>query len=638
MNSNLIPDLEPFAAVSLDAVAWDPGLVSSLHDDLLRLGGLIAARGKSVTMIDLPEGCKVLDSALSSGWMDYRKLPKTFGSSKDPSKILFSCLWEKIFDENGLIRQDPDINHVFFLRQFLTLAKKVREDCSETAIHVAVQDFTRIEAEARSPTLWWDSDDLCDHHDLGLLSWLDGYRGSGDWFSDREPTPKGLINLFGRVTDSIVVGFGELDPYSLRPRHGPGAVADARSGTDKYLFPYWPRKLDQLFPFEYFTQSRDDLHLELSVRVSPHEPPARLLAVPKDLKGPRLIASEPIAHQYIQQALMRWIRENLPKPLALCINFLDQEPSRQSALRASESGQQATVDLSSASDRLTCWVVERAFRKHPVMLRALHASRTRTVKNCTGVGEEFYLRLKKFAAMGSATTFPVQSIVYACVAIASVLFEEGRRPTYSNICRAARQVRVFGDDIVMPSLAVRNLDQLMTYLGLKLNMRKTHVSGHFRESCGMDAYKGYDVTPIHPELLELGTAPNDLVAWIDIVNNAYLKGLWHFSSWMLSQVPLKKRELIPVSRESLGCITLRTHQDVLVSQRCRVNSSLHRQEVLGFQDTSRTDRRRRDTYASLLQYFLEEPDPEIKWSSGFNVRNRSLLRKRWVPIYREVER
>lgn len=625
-----VAGLKPLAAILLDIAVWDSNLRPHFDKCFQRLLKLVETRGLPIIMIDLPDMGKVYDFGLSSGFFDWDKVPRSLGTLHSKEGVLFQKLLEKSFDDGGNILPNIDPNIVFFTRQVCYFAKKVEIACSDSAVHDAVVEFKRIDEQLRRPSLEWHLDELNVAY-LRQLSFLDGYRDSPDLISHRDMCPRPLLSVLGTVCDLI---FGSLRVPTwddLRPRHGPGATADAKTGSDKYRFPSWPRKLDQSFPFEMFSQSREDMHLETTTSMSHQEFPSRLLAVPKTLKGPRLIASEPVSHQYAQGALMRWIGDFMPDPLQNCISLRDQEPSRSLAMQASKDGKTATIDLSSASDRLSCWTVERVFRSNPEFLLLLHSVRTRWLVNATKVGERFFLKLKKFATQGSAVTFPVQSIVYASIAIAALLYEEGRKPTKQNVRKASRRVRVFGDDIIMPSHAVWSLVLLLSHLELKANMGKTHVKGFFRESCGMDAYEGTDVSPVYIRSLELGSAPSALVSWVDVSNNAYVKGLWTLAHWMQGEIPEKLRKIIPVSDQDLGCVSLRTYLNGSIYSRLRTNRFLHREETLGLQATTREIRRRRDDEQSLLQYFLEKPHPDTKWSSGWVARRSSLLRKTWVP-------
>lgn len=640
--TNLVASLPLHAALFKDIAAYDGDLQQSLEHDLRRLEALTETRGYIFMMIDLPEAGKVVDFALSRSYIDWSALPKSFGKAKPYPKFL-GGLFSRVFSEDGTLYSGVDINHIYFLRQVLYLAKKVEKECSDAAILAEVNAFHEVDCSLRSPSLPWDLDRLWDslgYHNFTKRRphFVDGYKDSPDLISHRDECPQALLRKLQEVSDRVISRYPEFDWRELKPRHGPGAVADAKSGTDKYLFPSWPRKLDGIFPYQFFAQSREDMHHEVDQALSLNEPPAKLFAVPKTLKAPRMIASEPVAHQYIQLGMMRWLRKYLPKPLQYSIDFLDQQPSRDACTEASKQGTIATVDLSAASDRLSCWVVERIFRTNPTVLEALHACRTRWLRNATDVGFPYFLVLKKYAPMGNGTTFPVQSICYAIISIAALLYEEGTKVSQDSIVKAARRIRVFGDDIILPSSAVTTLALLLRHLQLKVNIMKTHYVGHFRESCGQDSYGGVDVTPLYLSALELGGTADALASWVDVSNNAYLKGLWHLSDAMVQQIPAQMRKLLPLSRvkrysyeHGSGCLSLCSYGPVSHGQ-VRFNPKLHRDEILGLTFQGGHKRHRRDSHQSLLQYFVEEPSPEINWSSGYDVRSKRIrLRKRWVP-------
>ena len=630
--TNNVSDLSLYAALFLDIVAWDEGLQEALIRDYHWLVANVASRGISFCMIDMPEAGKTVDSALSGGRLWRGMLPSSFWKARVPFRefLFLSELLDKVFDDEGFLRPDVETKAIRFLRQVLYLAKKVEKECGDAATLAEVETYRQLDASLRSPSLCWLGDAL--DFPERKLSLRDGYRSSRDMLSYRDQIPVRLLSYIQKTADILTSRFPVVDWRDVQPRHGPGAVADQRSGKDKYTFPAWPAKLERIFPFNYFGMSREDLSPPDVTYPPNRECPVRLLAVPKTLKGPRMIASEPVAHQYIQLGLMRWFRENLPKPLLKSISFKNQDHSRDLCLKASLDGRLATVDLSSASDRLSCWVVERIFRSNPSILEALHACRSRWLVNATGLGEQYFITLKKYAPMGNGTTFPVQSIVYAIISIACSIYEKGESVTYQTICSHARDIRVFGDDIILPSLAVPSLVQALDHLDLRVNRAKTHFLGHFRESCGMDAYKGVDVTPLYARGLEPGTTATSLVSWVDVCKNAALKGLPNLSYHMEGMIPHELRSLLPRSTENLGCLTLWSYFPGTYGGKRRYNKRLHRWEVLGLQAQTKDVRRKRESYANLLQYFIEAPAPDSFWSSGFVVRKRSLLRKRWVPI------
>jgi hypothetical protein len=627
-------DLALFAALSQDIAAWDSGLQDPMQEYLSYMQRMVLTRGVSFIMIDMPQACKLVDHGLSSEYLDFATLPMTFGYRRERGRFFLGALFRQVWDHKGRLFEDVDPQLVYFLRQYLVLAKKVKRDCSDAATLVEVNNFLKDDNCLPVPSGTWYADELDVSSKLSLT---DGYRDTRKSLFEEVFVPHSLLQTVQRVADLVVSRLPVLDRDMLRPKHGPGAVSDAKTGEDKYLFPFWPKKLDMVFHAELYRQSREDLHLEdPSIQSSPVEPPARLLAVPKTLAGPRLIASEPTAHQFIQQGLMRWLRDNLPSQLKLCIDFLDQEPSRAFCLRASATGMHASVDLKSASDRVSCWLVERIFRRSPSLLEALHASRTRIVVNGTGVGEDFHLLMRKFAPMGSAVTFPVQSIIYAICVMGTILYDRGMRVSSRNVTAVARELRVFGDDIIMPSMQTHLVASLFALLGLKVNMMKTHHAGFFRESCGMDAFKGIDITPIKVSSLSLLNTAEGLQSWIDTHNLFVSKGLTNLAKHCESVVPESIRKLIPRSPTPISSLYF-LDPVLTAASKNRFNPELQRWETWALCVQVTPVRKKRDTNMSLLQYFLEAPSPDFMgltpvWSEGYNVRNRSRLRKRWVSL------
>jgi hypothetical protein len=354
-----------------------------------------------------------------------------------------------------------------------------------------------------------------------------------------------------------------------------------------------------------------------------------LIAVPKTQKGPRLIAAEPVAHQWIQQLVKNQLEARLADtPLKNCISFRDQSPNGKLAMQGSKDGSFATIDLSSASDRLSLRTVERAFRSNLTILTALHACRTRWL-SYRSEDEEFFLKLNKFAPMGSAVTFPVQSIIYAMIAITAIILDSGKTVTSSSIEWASHQVRVFGDDIIVPTHACKLTIKLLQEQGLVVNTDKTFYTGRFRESCGVDAFMGHDVTP--PYILEYDglDQPGKIASLVKTRNNFYLKGYWHTAYWLQSLVPSVARLLpdIPACRDAFGissCLGEDTHH-----LRRRYNEALHRYEVKTFILVAKKKTVAPEGYSRLLQWFIEKPRADILWDGGQVVKSDVYSRLGW---------
>jgi hypothetical protein len=378
-------------------------------------------------------------------------------------------------------------------------------------------------------------------------------------FADYGVENSRVLDVVQLVCDYVTSSFGEFNPEEWRPKHGRGAVSDAQLGKAfKYAFPTWPERLETIFPIADFgfanvglwadSVSNGDLAFENL------EVPGRLITVPKDMKGPRLIAAEPTSHQYCQQAILAFlVRMVHTGCLRSLINFRDQGPSRTMALQASHDQAYATIDLSHASDSVSCWLVERVFRRNKTLLSALMATRTSSVMFPNG--DTFELR--KFSTMGAATTFPVQTIFYACVCIAAeVICKVGNGSDFDYLNCIRNEVvssRVFGDDIIVPTDAAKLVIEILTYLGFKVNQTKSFWEGNFRESCGMDAYAGVDVTPTYVLDLFDEARPTTLASVRECSNNLFVGGWWNTARQLESTVPQSLRDKIPVVSAGSGC-------------------------------------------------------------------------------------
>jgi len=289
------------------------------------------------------------------------------------------------------------------------------------------------------------------------------------------------------------------DPLDIRPCHGGGATACHTPNWEKWhKLKYYP-KLDAIFSYsDYFFLSYTHLADEMGLLENSQDmcvPRARVVLVPKDSRGPRVISCEPAEMMFIQQGLMRKLYEIVEShPLSRGqINFTDQSINNSLAKLASEKNHLATIDLTDASDRVSLSLVRQVFPENWV--KCLEACRSEE----TTLPDGSVVKLNKFAPMGSSCCFPVEALVFWASAQAAIhmnqvrmMNREGLNLTAISTC----PVYVYGDDIITPSnyagVVVRGLERI----GLAVSPNKTFVDGPFRESCGGDYHKGYDVTPV----------------------------------------------------------------------------------------------------------------------------------------------
>lgn len=277
-----------------------------------------------------------------------------------------------------------------------------------------------------------------------------------------------------------------VDPRDIRPCHGGGATACRTENWDKWHKLRYYKKLDEFFPYsDYFFFSSTHLVDELQSLENSQEcnPQARVCLVPKDSRGPRIISCEPAELMFIQQGLMRLLYRVIETHYSTAgqINFTDQSINRELARSSSITGEECTIDLKDASDRVSLNLVRAVFP--PVWVEALEACRSEE----TLLPDGTVVKLNKFAPMGSSCCFPVEALVFWACAKAAI-----RR----RFPRSRDLVYVYGDDIITASYLYDVVKIGLERIGLLVNVNKSYAKGPFRESCGGDYHKGYEVTPV----------------------------------------------------------------------------------------------------------------------------------------------
>jgi hypothetical protein len=146
--------------------------------------------------------------------------------------------------------------------------------------------------------------------------------------------------------------------------------------------------------------------------------------------------------------------------------------------------------------------------------------------------------LKKFASMGSALCFPIESMYFYTICVAALLKVQNLPLSHANVFLVSRDVHVYGDDLIVPStFANAVLDYLQKY-NCKVNDSKTFIEGNFRESCGVDAYAGDLVTPtyLRKQRPKNKRQVSELISWTATANLFYKKGYWRTASLLYLSV------------------------------------------------------------------------------------------------------
>lgn len=481
--------------------------------------------GLSFLTITLPSLGKDFEQALSRGRIDsdlFRNFKKRL---KNPAFL--QGLFSRVFDQTtGRICDDPDVAAIEGIRQIAYSFKKLEINCDSRRVRRAIEGFK--------------SDELVFEEALP------------------ESDVIGFVNVSNCLWYNLVGGAFHLQPLKMIPKHGPGATQEGASGNQKYRHFVWHDRLENFFPMADFCFSNAEACIDseeiqdVKVVSEEWEKPVRVVTVPKTLKAPRIIAIEPVCMQYTQQAIAQRLIMALESSEIAGghVNFRDQTINQRLAMSASVDGKLATLDLSSASDRVPYSLAIRMFDGNPDLRDAISACRSK--RALTPDGE--ILHLKKFASMGSALCFPVEAMYFYTICVKALLEKRNLPVTFSNALKVSRDVFVYGDDIIVPTHdAPAVIDHLHKYY-CKVNVSKSFWTGRFRESCGTDAFAGELVTPTYIKQLP----PHDrrhakqIISWVKTSNLFYKRGYWQTSALLLQYVEALLGELPIVSPNAAG--------------------------------------------------------------------------------------
>lgn len=491
----------------------------------------IAARfeheGESFLTIALPAFCKGFERALANE----RATPDLFQGFKWRRGLpcFLQGFLELVFDRStGKLLLEPNIEAIRAVRQVTLWLGKLFEVCDSDRLTASITAFEEVEST------------------LGELDCQVELSAS---------LSKVAVKHFGSSLSRI-----DQDVYAGRlfGNHGPGATADRVRGNAKFRIRRWTERLDVSFPaVDHVIPGYGHYRLIDSIKWdSPgSELPVRVVAVPKTAAKARIIAIEPTHMQYMQQALLRLFKREFSGSSPF-IDLNDQGKNQELARIGSLDGSVSTIDLSDASDRVTLQLVRSVFARFPWLLEALEATRTQRARLPGGK----IIHLKKFASMGSATCFPVESIVFATIALLSVEYYAEQTGAGNHLVkRWLQKTQVFGDDIVIPTAVVPTCLIFLEAFGLKVNAHKSFWTGEFRESCGKEYFRGNDVTVarLRKRLPAGKQHAREVASMVSFRNHLYNRGYWLVAMELdkglkeLGPLPIVEATSVLLGRESV---------------------------------------------------------------------------------------
>lgn len=291
------------------------------------------------------------------------------------------------------------------------------------------------------------------------------------------------------VRSFLAYGLGTA-PKCVIGRHGPGATYEKLSGWDKWL------AMDTL-PLPSFIQNR-------------------IVSVPKDISGKRVIAIEGVKSQFIQQGISRCLRQT--RYFRSYFNL--QDLKRHIALSSRQD--YVTVDLKDASDRLGLPFLSLLPDDWGFLFRRYSSS-----MGYLPSGE--MVDFPFIASMGNGFCFELETLLFHVIAVASnAPSNVGEAKNYANF------ISVYGDDIVMPDWMLPRFEYMMARLSLRLNHKKTCRTASFKETVGMWICDGVARERFLPRLT--GTLDGILLSGRELfgfADRAARSGYWTLVSLLL---------------------------------------------------------------------------------------------------------
>lgn len=421
------------------------------------------------------------------------------------------------------------------------------------------------------------------------------------------------------------------DSLGVTPKHGPGAVATGEKLEEKWRFKRLYHTAHQRFPMYDWFVLRDSACLldQISwyhgLRRMP-SPTSKLVMVPKDSRGPRLISEEPLEVQYLQQGYLRLMLSwAVSGPMKGHVLFDDQETHRSLALESSRSGRYATLDLQDASDLVSRSLVRDLF-PYEVFLDLDALRSTHTI-----LPDGRVVHLEKMSPMGSAVCFPTMAMSLWCLCVAAL--ELYCAAHVKCDIEPYRDVFIYGDDIIVPALTVNWVMSALHTVGLRVNGRKSFSESRFRESCGCDAFAGFDITPTRVRHLpsRRPLSVSTYLSLLSYVNDFREKGFSNVADALEKLTQSKVKWDLPTTLDPEMYPGVKVADIALVNRPLRWSKS--RSRVMAFAYTSHDDKAdsQLDSWERLLRNLTQGPG---EMPDKVTLPGHVRMRPKWTPLTR----
>lgn len=527
--------------------------------------------------------------------------------------------FSRIFQQDGSLLPDPDANRVQILRDILYCYSKYKIPHDEVQEQAVIAAFKQAEVDLSNLTpMFANLRTSCDVFTTTTRRRMDPFNNREAVYSDPSSSDALIVVREARILLSRL--FAYFDPLDIVPKHGPGVVATKQRLWEKYQWSNVSDRITAVYPFDAYFQANLGHCCDTYDRfnsIGGRDESARVLLVPKDSRGPRLISCEPVDFQWVQQGLRAAIYRLVENHELTSSNvfFTNQDHNRDGALIGSRTGRYATLDLKEASDRVHLDLVRLLFPEH--LHRYLEAARSTS----TVLPDGTKLVLNKFAPMGSALCFPILALTIWALLTAAAPNADTRE-----------RILVYGDDVIVPTTYVGSAITTLEAFGLLINRAKSCTQGLFRESCGMDAFQGVDVTPVRLRTVwDESPRPGVYSSYI-----AYANRYWDRRCFNVYDLIVKRLVAvygnIPGQDMNLSCPSLRESPAEPSSFRRRTNIGLQKLQYKVRVVTTPSVHHHLDGWSKLLRFFTESNRPEEEITDASSDEFENLHSELLIPF------
>lgn len=365
---------------------------------------------------------------------------------------------------------------------------------------------------------FWKCQKKCKETNLLFEYLLDG--GTYGPYSDR------LVSILKRACKTIRRIMGPV-PGHLSGGFGPGTCFGLEGSTFKtladklWLTPTVTQQAQAVFRHTVEGTLWDRKRVELGLPYLSIVEGNKFTTVAKDAKTDRGICIEPLGNLYCQLGVGKYLKERLAM-MGLYVHreVHNEDPLRHMLARprpngqrlhnrlaemASRDGSWATIDLSSASDTIAKKLVE--YLLPPQWFSLLSSLRSpKTLIYSEKQRKDVWVLNEMFSTMGNGFTFELETIIFAALSAAVADLEIGV------------ELFVYGDDIIVPNHASKDVIAILRSCGFIPNEKKTFTRGLFRESCGGDYFCGIWVRSCFVK-----KEPESPLEWISLHNEIRIR-------------------------------------------------------------------------------------------------------------------